>query len=74
MLHTNHISKLIAQIVNEHFSIELQVHEIHLTPCKKEFEGDFTFVIFPLIKKTGSKPEVLGEIIGAGLIQKKVIS
>ena len=50
MLHTNHISKLIAQIVNEQFSIELQVQEIHLTPCKKEFEGDFTFVIFPLIK------------------------
>lgn len=74
MLHTNHISKLIAQIVNEQFSIELQVQDIHLTPCKKEFEGDFTFVLFPLIKKTGSKPEELGEIIGAGLIQKKVIS
>lgn len=41
--------------------------QIQLQKTRKEFEGDLTLVLFPIIKPLGKKPEELGEIIGAKL-------
>jgi arginyl-tRNA synthetase len=41
--------------------------QINLT--KPEFEGDYTVVLFSLLKKTGKSPEALGEELGNDLIK-----
>ena len=41
--------------------------QINLT--KPEFEGDYTVVLFSLLKKTGKSPDVLGEELGKDLIK-----
>ncbi len=44
---------------------DLQVHK-----TRKEFEGDLTLVVFPLLKITKTSPEQTGEEIGAYLVKK----
>jgi arginyl-tRNA synthetase len=41
---------------------------IGLSPTRKEFEGDYTFVIFPFVKALKQKPDELGNKLGAFLI------
>jgi arginyl-tRNA synthetase len=41
--------------------------QINLT--KPEFEGDYTVVLFSLLKKTGKSPDALGEELGNDLIK-----
>jgi arginyl-tRNA synthetase len=45
--------------------------QINLT--KPEFEGDYTVVLFSLLKKTGKSPEALGEELGNDLIKTNPI-
>ena len=41
--------------------------QINLT--KPEFEGDYTVVLFSLLKKTAKSPDTLGQELGAALVQ-----
>jgi arginyl-tRNA synthetase len=36
-----------------------------LTPTKKEFDGDFTIVVFPFVRELKLSPEVIGHAIGS---------
>ncbi len=40
-----------------------------LTPTKKEFEGDFTLVVFPLTRLTKMRPEDIGAELGSYLVE-----
>ena len=51
------------------FDYTLQSSNIILQPTRKEFEGNYTFVVFPYIKQTKKKPEELGNIIGKWMIE-----
>ena len=42
--------------------------QVNLT--KPEFEGDYTIVLFSLLKRTGKSPEALGNELGSDLIAK----
>ncbi|MDO9554742.1 arginine--tRNA ligase [Rhodonellum sp.] len=46
------------------FSHELSAGELVLQPTRKEFEGTFTFVVFPFAKVTKMAPEASGIKIG----------
>ena len=46
------------------FNHELPLEQISLTPTKKEFEGSFTFVVFPYLKVSQTTPENTGNLIG----------
>ncbi|MCC6817261.1 MAG: arginine--tRNA ligase [Saprospiraceae bacterium] len=48
--------------------------EVVLTPCKKEFEGDFTLILFPWLKIFNKSPDEIGEEIGSSLIQSGSIT
>lgn len=49
------------------FSHEISEDEIILQPTRKEFEGSYTFVVFPFLKITKESPEASGQRIGEWL-------
>ncbi|KQS31226.1 arginine--tRNA ligase [Dyadobacter sp. Leaf189] len=57
----------IQKAIQKHFDID--VEEVILQPTKKEFEGFYTFVTFPLTKTTRKAPAEIGQIIGASLVE-----
>lgn len=46
------------------FNHELPLEQISLAPTKKEFEGSYTFVVFPFLKISQTTPENTGNLIG----------
>ncbi len=60
---TSHIEKA----VNELFGLTLEKVELQAT--RREFEGDITMVIFPLVKQLKSNPVELGNKIGQYLVE-----
>ncbi|SFI56060.1 arginine--tRNA ligase [Halpernia frigidisoli] len=63
-----HIQELLSDIVQMHYQTESVKLEIQ--DNKTDFEGDYTIVIFPLIKIARKKPEEVGEILGQELLLK----
>ena len=53
--------------IAQHYGQEIENIEIQLT--RKEFEGDYTMVLFPLLKLIKAKPEQIGEVLGAYLTE-----
>ena len=51
--------------IAEHYDQHIENIEIQLT--RKEFEGDYTLVLFPLLKLIKAKPEQIGEVLGSYL-------
>lgn len=58
------------QAFKDLFDQEINIKELSLQPTRKEFEGTFTFVVFPYLKLTKLNPESSGHKIGEYL-QKK---
>ncbi len=59
--------KIIEQItkaLKKLFSLEINLEKITLQPTRKEFEGDFTLVVFPFVKAARKSPEETAKIIG----------
>lgn len=56
----NDISKAINVLTGQ----EIAPANLTLTPTKKEFEGDYTLLVFPLSRYFGKRPEETAEIIG----------
>ena len=53
--------------IAEYYGQSIENIEIQLT--RKEFEGDYTIVLFPLLKLIKAKPEQIGEVLGAYLTE-----
>jgi arginyl-tRNA synthetase len=56
------LSKDVANYIQDHYHIDIQSFEFQLT--RKEFKGDLTLVVFPLLKYIKTNPVQLGEQIG----------
>ncbi|SDB66989.1 arginyl-tRNA synthetase [Flavobacteriaceae bacterium MAR_2010_188] len=56
------------EIVKENFGVEMESLEFQAT--RKEFEGDITLVIFPMLRKIRGNPVEIGELIGKNLVEK----
>ena len=56
------LSKYITTFLKETHNVEVESFEFQLT--RKEFEGDLTLVVFPLLKHIKTNPVQLGEQIG----------
>ena len=52
------------------YDFEVQEQPILITPTKKDFEGDFTVVVFPFSAILKSKPENLGAALGQYLVDQ----
>ncbi len=53
-----------------HYNYTITKQPILITPTKKEFEGDFTVVVFPFSGVLKTKPEELGAVLGQYLIDQ----
>ncbi|MBX7053129.1 MAG: arginine--tRNA ligase [Flavobacteriales bacterium] len=58
------ITKAAQQAVLELFGTEATEQQIQLQKTRKEFEGDVTLVVFPLVKISKKSPEQTGELVG----------
>jgi len=59
------IKSTIKKAIQELYGLE---EEIQLQPTRKDFEGTYTFVIFPLVKQLKKSPADIGTAIGDYLI------
>ena len=62
------ITATIQQAFLELFGHHATLEELALQPTRKEFEGTFTFVVFPFLKITKLNPEASGTKIGEYLV------
>ena len=51
------------------YGVEVQASTLQVQVTRKEFEGDFTLVVFPLLRVSRSTPENTGNAIGAWLVE-----
>ncbi len=58
----NQLSEAVKSAVKQLYNVELESTEFQ--PTRKDFEGDITLVVFPMLKQIKSNPAKLGEEIG----------
>ena len=66
-----HIQNSISEILKNNYQIENLTLEVQQN--KTDFEGDFTVVIFPLVKLAKKSPDVLGNELGEALKKQGAI-
>ena len=64
MIETN-LQQAVASALNNLYGIEAAPDTVVLQATKKEFEGDYTVVVFPYVKQARKSPEQLGNELGA---------
>ena len=67
---TSRIKKSTQQALQENYQFTISENDILVNETKPEFEGDYTVVLFSLVKQLKKSPEVLGKELGDFLIQK----
>jgi arginyl-tRNA synthetase len=55
--------------VKELYGLDISDNLLPITPTRKEFQGDFTVVTFPLTKLAKKKPDFIGEELGHILVR-----
>ncbi|MBL7736743.1 MAG: arginine--tRNA ligase [Chitinophagaceae bacterium] len=61
------IQQAVAEELNGLYTLGIQPSDIQVTETKPEFEGDYTVVLFGLIKKLKMSPDALGNELGKRL-------
>lgn len=61
------LEEQVAKALNNLFNSSFQNTDIQLQITKKEFEGEYTLVVFPYLKLSGKSPETTAQIIGEHL-------
>ena len=60
-----------AEAIRTLYGADMDAAALQVAPTRKEFEGDYTLVVFPLLRVSHSSPEVTGAAIG-GWLQEHV--
>ncbi|MDD4847728.1 MAG: arginine--tRNA ligase [Bacteroidales bacterium] len=63
------IENNIVKGLNELFGAEATGNQVALQKTKKEFEGDFTFVVFPWLRVSKKSPQITAQLLGDYLVQ-----
>jgi len=64
------LATYIQNILLELYEYEIEIDSSLIQKTKKEFEGDYTFVVFPYVKAARKSPDQLAIEIGEKLIEK----
>ncbi|MDH0675340.1 arginine--tRNA ligase [Empedobacter sp. GD03861] len=67
-----YITQNVLEAIQNVYQINPESVEIQFT--RKEFEGDYTLVVFPLIRTLKGKPEEIGTKIGENLVENNKIT
>ena len=62
------IQKKAAEAIRALYGADVQADSLQVAVTRKEFEGDYTLVTFPLLKITHSAPDATGNAIGQWLV------
>lgn len=65
------IQKVAAEAVQDHYQVGIDPGSLSIQETRKDFEGDFTLVTFPLTKYKLGAPQQIGETLG-GLLQERM--
>jgi arginyl-tRNA synthetase len=69
----NFLDSLVVDLIKcikQIYDISLQQDGVLINHTKSEFVGDFTIVIFPLVKLLGKSPESIGQEVGQWLVDQ----
>lgn len=66
----NLIASALKEALKELYDIDVEVDGSQIQKTKREFEGDFTVVVFPYVKAARKAPDVVGNEIGTKLVEK----
>ena len=64
------LKKEIKEAINDLFGYAVPDEHLVLSPTKKEFEGDVTLVVFPLVKVLKKSPQDIANSIGESIMAK----
>jgi len=64
----NHTTALLSAYLEDEYGLETHPSDYSFQPTRKEFEGNYTLVVFPLSAKAKKKPEELGRELGDYLL------
>jgi len=67
---TDLIKEGTAVAVKELYNHEIEPAKVTLNVTRKEFDGDYSVVVFPYTKSAKKKPEQIGEEVGNFLVEK----
>jgi arginyl-tRNA synthetase len=56
--------------IKQLYGLSLPASSLQINRTKPEFEGDYTVVLFPIIKPVGKSPEVIGKELGDFLLNE----
>ena len=65
------IEQRVKDAVKDLFGQEPETGQVQVQKTRKDFKGDFTIVVFPLLKISRKKPEETGTLLG-NYLQKEV--
>jgi len=61
------IQKACVETISKLYNTTVDKGTVNIQPTRKEFEGDYTLVVFPFLKTSKKKPEATAEEIGSHL-------
>jgi arginyl-tRNA synthetase len=64
------IQQGVIKAVKSLYDSEITADQITMNNTRKEFEGDYTVVVFPFVKMARKKPEQVGEEMGRFLVEE----
>ena len=67
---TDLIKEGTAAAVKELYNHDIDASKVTMNVTRKEFEGDYSVVVFPFTKSAKKKPEQIGEDVGKYLVEK----
>ena len=62
------IASRASEAVKALYGVEIPADQLQVQVTRKEFEGDFTLVVFPLLRISHSSPDATGTAIGGWLV------
>jgi len=51
------------------FGLETEAASLQIGPTRKEYQGDFTLIVFPFVKELKKAPEQIGTLLGEWLME-----
>ena len=64
----NFIAAKASEAVKAIYGADVEASSFQVQPTRKEFEGDYTLVVFPLLRTTRQSPDATGDAIGSWLV------
>lgn len=64
------LEEAVLALVKENYEVEIPAKQVQLQKTKREFQGDLTLVVFPLLRFSKKSPEATAEELGIALKEK----